>query len=62
MQSAPRPRQITMPEPYHSLFYRPDAFPASHPTSSIKALKLINVTGELYSKTRSCSGYHYDYL
>jgi len=27
-KSAPRSRQITMPAPHHSLFYRPDALPA----------------------------------
>jgi len=28
-KSAPRSRQITMPAPYHSVFYRPDALPAA---------------------------------
>jgi len=32
--SAPRPRQITMPAPHHSVFYRPDALPAAQPTAS----------------------------
>jgi len=27
-KSAPRPRQITMPTPHHSVFYRSDALPA----------------------------------
>jgi len=31
---APRPREITMPVPHHSVFYRPDALPATQPTSS----------------------------
>ena len=31
-KSAPRPRQIIMPAPHHSDFYRPDAFPATQPT------------------------------
>jgi len=31
---APRSRQITMPAPYHSVFYRPDALPAAQPTAS----------------------------
>ena len=31
---APRSRQITMPAPQHSLFYRPDALPAAQPTAS----------------------------
>ena len=33
-KSAPRCRQITMPAPHHSVFYRPDALPASQPTVS----------------------------
>ena len=32
--SAPRFRQITMPVPHHSVFYRPDALPAAQPTAS----------------------------
>ena len=28
-KSAPNSRKITMPEPYHSIFYRPDALPAA---------------------------------
>jgi len=27
-------RQITMPAPHHSVFYRPDALPAAQPTAS----------------------------
>jgi len=33
-KSALRPRQITMSAPHHSVFYRPDAFPAAQPTAS----------------------------
>jgi len=33
-KSAPRPKQITMPAPHHSVFYRPYAFPATQPTAS----------------------------
>ena len=33
-KSAPRSRQITMPAPNHSVFYRPDALPAAQPTAS----------------------------
>ena len=33
-KSAPRPRQITMPAPHLSVFYRPDALPAVQPTVS----------------------------
>ena len=31
---SPRSRQITMPVPHHSDFYRPDAFPAIWPTAT----------------------------
>ena len=33
-KSAPRSRQITMPAPHHSVFYRLDALPAAQPTAS----------------------------
>ena len=33
-KSASRSRQITMPAPHHSVFYRPDALPATQPTAS----------------------------
>ena len=40
---APCSRQITTPTPHHSVFYRPDALPATQPTASkhwrLKALK-----------------------
>jgi len=31
-KSTPRPRQVTMPAPHHSVFYRPDALPAAQPS------------------------------
>jgi len=33
-KSAPRSRQITMPAPHHSVFYRPDSLRATQPTAS----------------------------
>jgi len=33
-KSAPRSRQITMPDPNHSVFYRPDALPVAQPIVS----------------------------
>ena len=33
-KSAPRSRQITTPASHHSVFYRPDALPATQPTAS----------------------------
>jgi len=32
-KSAPCSKQITTPAPHHSVFYRPDALPATQPTS-----------------------------
>jgi len=34
MQVCTSLRQITMPTPHHSVFYRPDALPATQPTAS----------------------------
>jgi len=33
-KSAPHSRQVTTPAPHHSVFYRPDALPATQPTVS----------------------------
>jgi len=33
-KSASHSRQITMPAPHRSVFYRPDALPAAQPTAS----------------------------
>jgi len=33
-KSAPLSREITTPTPHHSVFYRPDALPATQPTTS----------------------------
>jgi len=40
-KSAPHSRQIIMPAPYHSVFYRPDTLPATQPTAS-KHWRLIS--------------------
>ena len=49
-KSAPRSRHITMPAPHRSVFYRPDALPATQPAASkhwrqdfqaIRYLKLV---------------------
>jgi len=34
MQITRRPRQMTTPAPYHSIFYTPDAVPDAQPTAS----------------------------
>jgi len=40
-KSASHPRQITMPEPNHSVFYKPDVLPAAQPTVSKRKTKII---------------------
>jgi len=61
--SAPRSRQITMPAPHHSVFYRPDALPAAQPTASkhwrqainqhcVKILMGPSSTTELYNNVK----------
>ena len=39
-KSAPCSRQIAMPAPHHSVFYRPDALPATQPTASKQNISL----------------------
>ena len=47
-KSAPSSRQITMPAPHHSGFYRPDALPVAQPTASkhwrhaVKAFSIVS--------------------
>jgi len=43
-KSAPRSRQITMPAPHHSVFYRPDALPVTQPTASHTSNIAYNIT------------------
>ena len=43
-KSAPRSRQITTPAPHHSVFYRPDALPATQPTASKHWITLTSQT------------------
>ena len=43
-KSAPRSRQITMPAPHHSVFYRPDALPATQPVLCVSWLQLFQCT------------------
>jgi len=61
-KSAPRSRQITMPLPHHSVFYRPDALPAAQPTAS-KHWRLTTLTlGKLEvngKPVRECPGMHW---
>ena len=51
-KSAPRSRQTTTPAPHHSVFYTPDALPATQPTASkhwrqYKALKATGRTQKM---------------
>ena len=47
-KSAPRSRQMTMPAPHHSVFYRPNALPATQPTAS-KHWKQKKSTERIYN-------------
>ena len=55
---AHRSRQITMPSPHHSVFYRPDALPATQPTVS-KALKALNVSTRSWIRCHITNYYYY---
>ena len=54
-KSAPRSRQITMPAPHRSVFYRPDALPASQPTVSKHWRQKSVKTEKLKSRKQICS-------
>ena len=45
-KSAPRSRQITIPAPHHSVFYRPDALTAAQPTASKHWRHLPSLSGD----------------
>ena len=51
-KSAPRSRQITMPAPHLSVFYRPDALPATQPTASKHWRHITNSNWRAKQKTR----------
>ena len=63
-KSAPRSRQIAMPTPHNSVFYRPNALPVAQPTVSIllkmtffgfAKVKWLHLTGEVDKAVRfSC--------
>jgi len=48
-KSATRSRQITMPAPHHSVFYRPDALPVAQPTASKHWRHVFDVFVYLFS-------------
>ena len=54
-KSAPRSRQITTPTPHHSVFYRPDAIPATQPTAS-KHWRILNYATHTPHLTALCPG------
>jgi len=56
-KSAPCPRQITMPAPHHSVFYRPDALPAAQPTGS-KHSKFTRHQNSFMAKHSTTLFYH----
>jgi len=47
-KSAPWSRKITMPEPHHSVFYRPDALPNAQPTASKHRRQIISNTNHMH--------------
>ena len=60
-KSAPRCRQITTPAPNHSVFYRPDALPATQPTVTKHRLqikcKLYHQNMKIWAKERQRASY-----
>ena len=52
-KSAPSSRQIATPAPNHSVFYRPDALPAAHPTAS-KHWRQPSLTWTCQCETEVC--------
>ena len=62
-KSAHHSREITMPAPHHSVFYRPDALPAAQPTASkhsrVLLLLLIHTKVKLYSGTVNANTSHH---
>jgi len=53
-KSAPSSRQITMPAPHHSVFYRSDALPAAQPTASKHWRHNVCTEIERYLQWLSC--------
>ena len=51
-KSAPRSRQITMPTPHHSVFYRPHALSATQPTASKhwRPILMANMVGNHFDQ------------
>jgi len=49
-KSVPRSRQITMPAPHHSVFYRPNTLPATQPTTSRQLFR--HTTSQLHNYRR----------
>ena len=54
-KSAPRSRQIPMPAPHHSVFYRPDALPAAQP---IVLKYVMYVIFKYIMMHMTCSSFH----
>jgi len=53
-KSAARSRQITMPAPHSSVFYRPDALPAAQPIASKHWRHTIPYTHNTWKTTNVC--------
>ena len=57
---APSSRQITMPAPHHSVFYRPDALPAAQPTASKHWRQIASVWTKINKQHVDKSVHKYD--
>ena len=59
-KSASHSRQITMPAPHHSVFYRPDALPAAQPTASKHWRQIASVWTKINKQHVDKSVHKYD--
>jgi len=57
-KSAPLLRQITMPAPNHSDFYRPDALPATHYLMGVRDLLNSRIPEEALPATQPTASKH----
>jgi len=57
-KSASRSRQITIPAPHHSVFYRPDALPAAQPTASKHWRQLVALVIQQLSRFQLATDCH----
>ena len=56
-KSAPRSRQITMPAPHHSVFYRPDAQKLNISQTELKYNRRRQTNGIKYTVANACTAF-----